>query len=328
MSLTWRQLGDELRRTDLLVSATGEAGALTALTSDSRTVVPGAVYVAVRGSQADGHRFVPEAVRRGAAAVVVEDAQRAGVPELVVGDGRRAAIVLARAWHGDPGRRLRLVGITGTNGKTTTTALLRHLLNVRGTAGSIGTIGAIDGEGAPVPSTAGSLTTPGPIDLQGTLAGLLARGVTDVVMEASSHSLDQGRLDGLTFAAGVFTNVTRDHLDYHGTMAAYLAAKLKLAGTLGATGVEVVCADDDAWHALPRGARRLTFGLRPEADVRACDLVLEARGSRFTLAGRFGSAPLTLPILGDFNVANALAAAAGAVALGLPPAEVADRLGS
>ncbi|HEU5171064.1 MAG TPA: UDP-N-acetylmuramyl-tripeptide synthetase, partial [Gemmatimonadales bacterium] len=126
----------------------------------------------------------------------------------------------------------------------------------------------------------------------------------------------------------VFTNVTRDHLDYHGTMAAYLAAKLKLAGMLGATGVVVVGADEDAWRALPRGGRRLTFGLRPEADVRGCDLVLEARGSRFTLAGRFGSAPVTLPILGDFNVANALAAAAGAVALGLPPAEVADRLGS
>jgi UDP-N-acetylmuramoyl-L-alanyl-D-glutamate--2,6-diaminopimelate ligase len=327
VSLGWRQLLDELRRAGLLVSATDGSPAISALTSDSRAVVPGAIYVAVRGSQADGHRFVADAVRRGAVAVVAEsEVEDAPVPQAIVRDGRRAALALGAAWFDHPARKLRIVGVTGTNGKTTTTALLRHLLNGRGTAGSIGTIGALDGSGASVTSTAGSLTTPGPIDLQATLAALAARDVTDIAMEASSHSLDQGRLDGLTLAAGVFTNVTRDHLDYHGTMEAYLAAKLKLSTLLGTTGVEVVNLDDDAWAALAGGGRRVTFGVDPAADLRATDLTLDAGGSRFILAGRFGTAGVMLPLLGDFNVSNALAASACALALGEPFPEVVGRL--
>jgi UDP-N-acetylmuramoyl-L-alanyl-D-glutamate--2,6-diaminopimelate ligase len=288
MSLDWPQLLAELKRTGLLVSAGNGAPTLSSVTSDSRAVTPGAVYVAVRGSQADGHRFVPDAVQRGAAAVVVEtEMLNLNVPQAVVRDGRRAAIALGAAWFDHPGRKLRISGVTGTNGKTTTTALLRHLLNAQGTAGSIGTIGAIDGAGDSVASTAGALTTPGPIDLQATLATLVARGVTDVVMEASSHSLDQGRLDGLVLAAGIFTNVTRDHLDYHGTMEAYVAAKLKLSTLLGTTGVEVVNLDDDVWAALPSRGRRVTFGLHPTADVRATEVTLDAGGSRFVLTGRF-----------------------------------------
>lgn len=329
MSLDWQQLLAELKRTGLLVSAGNGAPVptLSSVTSDSRTVAPGAVYVAVRGSQADGHRFIPDAVQRGAAALVVEtEMQNVNVPQAVVRDGRRAAIALGAAWFDYPGRKLRISGVTGTNGKTTTTALLRHLLNAGGTAGSIGTIGAVDGAGENVASTAGSLTTPGPIDLQATLASLAARGVTDVVMEASSHSLDQGRLDGLVLAAGIFTNVTRDHLDYHGTMEAYVAAKLKLSTLLGTTGVEVVNLDDDVWAALPSRGRRVTFGLHPTADVRATEVTLDAGGSRFVLTGRFGSEPVALPLLGDFNVSNALAASTCALALGVPLLTVATRL--
>src|SRR5574337_467156 len=230
MSATTAQLLDALRRDDLLLEAPVPIKEVTGLTTDSRQVERGMLYLAVRGSQTDGHRFVPEAVRRGAAAVVVEAPQEDAEPDLVVRDGRRAAIAAARCWFGDPARSLVLVGVTGTNGKTTTTTLVRHLLNLEGRAASVGTLGAFDGEGRAVPSTAGSLTTPGPVDLQATLAALRDRGVTQVAMEASSHSLDQGRLDGLTFQAAVFTNLTRDHLDYHGTMAAYLAAKLRLSG--------------------------------------------------------------------------------------------------
>lgn len=218
MALSWFELLDELRRSDLLISAPPAGPAPAGVSMDSRTITPGVVYVAVRGSQADGHRFVADAVKRGAPAVVVEGPQQAGVPEIVVRDGRRAALALGQAWYGHPGRRLTLIGVTGTNGKTTTTGLIRHLFNTDGGAGSIGTLGAFDGAGRVVESTAGSLTTPGPIDLQATLAALVASGSTHVAMEASSHSLDQGRLDGLAFAAGVFTNLTRDHLDYHGTM--------------------------------------------------------------------------------------------------------------
>jgi UDP-N-acetylmuramoyl-L-alanyl-D-glutamate--2,6-diaminopimelate ligase len=326
VSLTWAEIETELRRADLLVESAGAPGALAGLTTDSRSVIPGSVYLALRGAQADGHRFVPEAVARGAAAVVVESPQKSGVPEMLVRDGRRAAVVLAAAWYAHPARRVRIVGITGTHGQTTTAALIRHLLNAGGTAGSIGTIGAVDGAGRPVTSTAGTLTTPGPVDLQATLAALAARGVTDIAMEASSHSLEQGRLEGLTLAAGVFTNFTRDHLDYHRTMEAYLAAKLKLAGLIGVSGTEVVSADDPAWNALGPPRRRVTFGLHPDADVRACDVQLDAGGSHFTLSGKFGQAHARLPVLGDFNVANALAAAACAMALGESLAEVVHRL--
>ncbi|HET8649191.1 MAG TPA: Mur ligase domain-containing protein, partial [Gemmatimonadales bacterium] len=167
---TWTALADALRRTDLLIEADPAPPTLTGLSSDSRSVQQGEMYLAVRGSQFDGHRFAADAVARGASALMVETRQALPVPQMVVRDGKRAANLLARTWYGDPGSRLTLAGVTGTNGKTTTTALIRHLLNGTGTAGSIGTLGAFDGSGNPVTSTAGSLTTPGPVDLQATLA--------------------------------------------------------------------------------------------------------------------------------------------------------------
>lgn len=326
MPLTWAAILAELRRADLLSSTPDGGAELTGLSVDSRTIQRQMLYLAVRGSQADGHRFIPDAVRRGAAAVLVESAQNSGVPEIVVRDSQQAALLLASSWYGHPSRSLTLVGVTGTNGKTTTTGLIRHLLNENAAAGSIGTLGAFDGRGDAIPSTAGSLTTPGPIDLQATLASMRERGVTHVVMEASSHSLDQRRLDGLTFAAGVFTNLTRDHLDYHGTMEAYLSSKLRLSSLLGLTGIEIVNLDDDTWLAMPLRSPRVTFGLHRAADVRATGLTLDAAGSRFQLGGRFGSAEVTLPLLGDFNVANALAAAATGLALGLRLETVSQRL--
>jgi UDP-N-acetylmuramoyl-L-alanyl-D-glutamate--2,6-diaminopimelate ligase len=319
---------DALKREDNLVSAPAAVPELSGIGVDSRSISPGTLYVAVRGSQVDGHRYIADAVRRGASAVVVEQPQSAGVPEIVVRDGRRAAIALGAAWYGYPARQLTLLGVTGTNGKTTTTGLVKHLFNEHGTAGSIGTLGAFDGLNRPIESTAGSLTTPGPVDLQATLAELVSRGTTHVAMEASSHSLDQGRLDGLMFAAGIFTNLTRDHLDYHGTMEAYLAAKLKLTALLGPTGLEVVNLDDGAWQALPARAPRVTFGVHPAADVRASGIVLDASGSRFELSGRFGVMEASIPLLGDFNVANALAAAACALGLERSLADVVDRLAS
>ena len=324
--LSWSQVIHELGRADLLSNAPTAGPEPRALSVDSRSIERGTFYIAVRGSQADGHRFVADAVGRGASAIIVETPQKSGVPEIVVRDSRRAALVLGAGWYGHPGRSLTLIGVTGTNGKTTTTGLIRHLLNRNQSAGSIGTLGAFDGADQAVPSTAGSLTTPGPIDLQATLAALQGRGVTHVAMETSSHSLDQGRLDGLSFAAGVFTNLTRDHLDYHGTMEAYLGSKLRLADLLRPSGVEVVNLDDAAWRALPSRNRRITFGLHPAADVRATQISLHASGSCFLLTGRFGSSEVLLPLLGDFNVSNALAAAATALGLELSLQEVVDRL--
>jgi UDP-N-acetylmuramoyl-L-alanyl-D-glutamate--2,6-diaminopimelate ligase len=326
MPLSWGEVLDELRRNDLLLSASAGTPALLGLGVDSRSITPGMLYLAVRGSQADGHRFVADAVKLGATAVLVETAQNSSVPEILVRDSRRAALVLGAAWYGHPGRCLTLIGVTGTNGKTTTTGLIRHLFNEHESAGTIGTLGAFDGRDEPISSTAGSLTTPGPIDLQATLASMVQRGVTHVAMEASSHSLDQGRLDGLSFAAGVFTNLTRDHLDYHGTMEAYLASKLRLSALLGLRGIEVVNLDEDVWTSMPSRTPRLTFGSHHAADVRASEIVLDASGSRFRLNGKFGSAEASLPLLGDFNVANALAAAATALGLGLGLADVVGRL--
>ncbi len=201
MTPTPQALVDALRRADLLAGAPGRLPPLTGIGVDSRGVQPGMLYVAVRGSQADGHRFIADAVRRGAAAVVVEQAQASGVPEILVRDGRLAALTLGAAWYDYPARKLTLVGVTGTNGKTTTAGLLKHLFNSGGTAGASGLSGR--STVAAIPSSPpGTLTTPGPIDLQATLAELVRRGTTHVAMEASSHSLDQGRLDGLTFAAG------------------------------------------------------------------------------------------------------------------------------
>src|SRR3954469_13340619 len=172
MALTWNAILGELRRADLLTAVAGNPVEVSGIGVDSRTIERGMLYLAVRGSQSDGHRFVGQAVSRGAAAVVVESPQQSGVPEIVVSDGRRSALVLGTAWYGHPARCLNLIGVTGTNGKTTTTGLIRHLLNRNQCAGSIGTLGAFDGADQPVASTAGSLTTPGPIDLQATLAAL------------------------------------------------------------------------------------------------------------------------------------------------------------
>jgi UDP-N-acetylmuramoyl-L-alanyl-D-glutamate--2,6-diaminopimelate ligase len=218
--------------------------------------------------------------------------------------------------------------ITGTNGKTTTTALVRHLLDTGHDAGSIGTLGAFDGTGAAVASTAGSLTTPGPVDLQATLRGLVDRGVKWVAMEASSHALDQHRLDAMSFVAGVFTNLTRDHLDYHETMENYRSAKLRLGELVRQDGVLAVNAGDPAWDTLSNDPRTVTWGTVAGADVRVTDTHVLASGSHFVLDGRFGRAEVRLPLPGDFNIANAAAAATVALGLGRPIDEVAARLTS
>jgi UDP-N-acetylmuramoyl-L-alanyl-D-glutamate--2,6-diaminopimelate ligase len=203
-----RSLLDVLRREDLLVAAPADLPALTGVGVDSRSVSPGMLYVAMRGSQTDGHRYIAEAVRRGAAAVVVEQSQPAGVPEVVVRDGRRAALALGAAWYDYPARRLTLLGVTGTNGKTTTTGLLKHLYNDRGTAGSLGTLGAFDGRDEPIVSTAGSLTTPGSVDLQATLAELVARGTTHVAMEASASMVSSSQRASLPTSPATISTIT------------------------------------------------------------------------------------------------------------------------
>jgi UDP-N-acetylmuramoyl-L-alanyl-D-glutamate--2,6-diaminopimelate ligase len=286
------------------------------------------LFCAVRGAVQDGHAFIAEAAARGAAAAVVEIPQAAALPQIQVRDGRRAAAVAAETWYGRPAAKLELVGVTGTNGKTTSVTLARHVLSALWPMGSIGTLGAFDPAGAPVESEAGNLTTPGPIDLQATLAALVERGARGAAMEASSHSLDQGRVDGLVFRAAIFTNLTRDHLDYHKTFAQYFRAKAKLLGYLAPDGLEVVNADDPAWKKLRTvpGHRRITFAEREKADVSARNVIESPTGTRFDLVGPLERAPVALPLLGHFNVANALGVAACAVGLGLAVEDVARLL--
>lgn len=326
--MTLHELVRVLLAHDLVVVAPEADADLSAIAVDSRQVTPGTLFIAVRGSVVDGHAFVAKAVAAGAAAIVAEQDTGLEIPTVVVRDGQRAARLLAETWYRQPAAALQLVGVTGTNGKTTTTAQVRHLLNADSDAGSIGTLGAFDGAGRAVPSTAGSLTTPGPLDLQATLRALVDSGVRRVAMETSSHALDQGRLDGLTFAAGIFTNLTRDHLDYHQTMEQYLAAKRRLADLVRADGVLAVNADDPAWEGLRSDPRAIAWGMAADAAVRVEDVMSVAAGSRFTISGRFGRAEVSIPFPGDFNVANAVGAATAALGLGVPLATVVERLAS
>lgn len=312
----------------LLVGTSGELPTTIAdLADDSRRVSPAVGFVAVRGHALDGHDWLDAAAAAGATLAIVEDATRTSLPHIIVRDGRRAAAVAAAAFHGWPARELSIVGVTGTNGKTTTVGLLRHLFDQPGrAAASIGTLGVLVGSaGEPMPGGSG-LTTPGPVELQRVLRQLVDRGVRTVAMEVSSHSLDQRRVDGIAFDAAVFTNLTRDHLDYHGTMDAYRTAKLRLVGLLARDGVALFNADDAAWRGVTHAPRMWTFGVDSPADVMARDVVFSSAGSRFLLVAPTGAVPVALPLIGDFNVANALSAASAALALGVPLAEVATRL--
>ncbi|MFN9423809.1 UDP-N-acetylmuramoyl-L-alanyl-D-glutamate--2,6-diaminopimelate ligase [Gemmatimonas sp.] len=327
-------LVDTLREAGLLVGTSPLLPeVLHDLVDDSRRVTPGAAFVAVRGAAQDGHAWLAAAQAAGATLALAEDAAAAAavsLPALIVRDGRRAAALAAAAFHGFPARALTLVGVTGTNGKTTTVGLLRHLLDdPHQPAASIGTLGVLLGSrGESMPGGQG-LTTPGPVELQRVLRALVDRGIRAVAMETSSHALDQRRVDGLAFAAAVFTNLTRDHLDYHGTMEAYRAAKLRLVGLLSADGVAAFNIDDPSWRGITSAPRTVTFSVHdPGADVTARDIRYHAGGSRFLLVTPTGAHPVSLPLIGDFNIANALGAAAAALAVGAPVARVAERLSS
>jgi len=323
-----------LTAANLLVEVRGgEAlpATVTSVEDDSRRVRHGGLFIAVRGSSADGHEFIEPARVAGAAAIIVEDPRRAagGGPAIVVRDGRRAAAVAAAAAFDFPARSLQLVGITGTNGKTTTAHILRHLLDrPRARAASIGTVGVLIGsEGKPAGSDAG-LTTPGPVELQRILRALVDAGVGPVAMEVSSHALDQRRVDGLTFSAAVYTNLSRDHLDYHRTMEAYFQAKARLCSYIAPHGTVIVNGDDPAWRALSIDRRRVTYSVRVAAEVHAKDMRHTAEGSDWTLAVGGDQRAVQLPLIGDFNVSNALAAAAAAYALGVGVDTVTQRLAS
>lgn len=292
---------------------------------DSRDVEPGDLFCAIPGTAFDGHDFVGAAAAAGAAAAVVEREVDAGIPLLVVDDARAVAAHLAGLAAGDPATRLRIVGVTGTNGKTTTTLVLRHLLGSLGPAAALGTLGLVRPDGTTSPR--GRMTTPAPMQLNADFSKAVADGARWFAMEVSSHALAQHRVDGVEFAAAVFTNLSREHLDYHPDMASYKAAKLRFLDHLAADGVAVINADDPAWDVSEFDrVRTVRFGLGSDADVRAVDIRHSAAGSRWRLVAPEGEVEVRLPLLGDFNVSNALAAASAAYALGVSLEQVARRL--
>ncbi len=298
------------------------------LACDSRRVRPGSVFFALPGQRADGHDFVGDAVGRGAAAVVVERpvAVPAGTACVRVPSARRAMAHAAAVYFGRPSRSLVLVGVTGTNGKTTVTYLLEAIFGAAGHAcGVIGTISRrYRGRELPAP-----LTTPESLEIEELLAEMAGAGVGFVAMEVSSHALDLHRAHGLDFDAAVFTNLSRDHLDYHGDMEAYFRSKARLftaclTASVKARPVAVVNADDPRGLELARltrdaGLAALTYGRSSRWDVHPVRLDSDVDGLRGTLACAGQEIGFSSPLMGEINLENILAAAATAWALGAPP---------
>jgi len=293
---------------------------------DSRAVQRGDLFVAMRGTAQDGHAFVTAALDRGAAAVVLEDDAAAPDPlfmhhhavKVVVPDARTALAVMAANIHGRPGDALKLVAVTGTNGKTTTTHLVRAMLEAGGErSGLVGTIAHSTG-GAAVAATH---TTPESLELHGLLAAMVRSRCTAAVMEVSSHALAMERVHGLVFAAAAFTNLTQDHLDYHGSMEEYFRAKKKLFDMLPRGSVAVTNAEDAYGAAIvvDTPARRLSYAVDRPADAVAREVRMDVRGTRFTIEGPDGGAAVETRLIGGFNVRNILAAWTLAAGLGVPP---------
>jgi UDP-N-acetylmuramoyl-L-alanyl-D-glutamate--2,6-diaminopimelate ligase len=299
------------------------------VTVDSRRVREGFLFCAVAGTGGDGHRYLPDVHARGAVAATVERRDpELPLMQVEVGDGRLAAAHAAADLYGDPWEELVLVGITGTNGKTTSAAILRHLLSRRGPAASVGTLGVVGPDGRVIPGTEG-LTTPGPVEAAEWLRRLVDEGVRGVGMEVSSHALHQARVAAARFDSAIFTNLTREHLDYHRTMEEYRAAKLRLLELLKPDGVAALNADDPAWEGVeaPRG-RTVRFGVKRTAEVRAEEVVAGPEGMEWTLCTPDGARRVRLPLFGGYNVANALGVAAALWGLGWPLEEVAAGLES
>ncbi len=294
---------------------------VAALAFDNRQVTPGTLFFCVPGFTRDGHDFAGDAVARGAVALVVQRPLNAGVPEVLVADVRAAMAGAAARFHGDPSASLRVVGITGTNGKTTTAFLVRALLeaaNIR--CGLLGTVKSVIG-GREQPTVR---TTPEAIQLQAWLAAMREAGDAACAMEVSSHALELHRADGVRFACAVFTNLTQDHLDFHSSMEDYFEAKRRLFAEL-APSARVVNADDPYGRRLAAefpGA--VTYGIDRDADYRATETEITLAGSRFTLRSPDGDVRLTCALPGRFNVSNVLAAVAACRALGVPLEDLAS----
>jgi UDP-N-acetylmuramoyl-L-alanyl-D-glutamate--2,6-diaminopimelate ligase len=316
---------------DVRVVSGGGSVRICDLTEDSRTVVPGSLFVARSGTKADGKAFLEQALGAGAVAVLTDDAGLSvpagfDVPVAYSADVERACGLMAERFYGSPGSKLKLVGVTGTNGKTTTTYLVWQLLNGAGTrCGLIGTVVVDDGvEVAPA-----HMTTPPAIEISRTLSMMVEGGCQAAALEVSSHALDQKRADALPFAAAVFTNLTGDHLDYHKTMEEYAAAKARLFESLAPGAAAIVNAMDAASARMVRDCKAniLRCGVGVGNFDCAAEILDESTaGMQLKLTGPWGSVQEMVPLIGRYNAMNVLQAVAACHVLGLPAREIARRL--
>jgi UDP-N-acetylmuramoyl-L-alanyl-D-glutamate--2,6-diaminopimelate ligase len=307
--------------------------AVNTIVIDSRRATPGCLFFALPGLRSDGNLFIDEAIARGAVAVVTTEPRQlvpARVTFLQVAHPRAVLADVARRFFKAPDEALELIGITGTNGKSTVTHVLKHLLSATERVGLIGTI-TYDLGLRSVPSYK---TTPESVDLYGMLAQMREADCRAAVMEVSSHGIDQLRVRGMRFAAVAFTNLTRDHLDYHHTLDEYFSVKSRLfTGSTALVPRDAAVNIDDPRGVellalLPAGVRGISYGATPGADLRATGVETRFDGTRFRLEWPGGSAAVETPMLGDFNVSNLLCAFAVAFGLGRDPARLVPRLAS
>jgi len=296
---------------------------ITSLCYDSRRAAAGSLFFALAGEKADGSAFALNAVSRGAAAIVSESAiDGCPVPVARVPDARAAMAGVACVFHGNPSAKLRAVAVTGTNGKTTTTFLVKHICDAAMLrCGLIGTVACVVGD----ESFPASRTTPESIDVQDLLARMVDAGNRAVAMEVSSHAIVQQRVRGIAWDAAIFTNLTQDHLDYHKTMDAYFEAKASLFESVFAQtsrrGKSIINLDDRYGsiliERLPKVAKPITYGVSASAAFRASSITFDANGARYQLTAQGRQYLVRLPLIGMFNVYNSLAATAAAFALGI-----------
>jgi UDP-N-acetylmuramoyl-L-alanyl-D-glutamate--2,6-diaminopimelate ligase len=288
---------------------------------DSRKVKPGSLFVAVRGFHSDGHQFISQAIKQGASAIVAEKQVGPPVPAdtplLIVDDSRRALALIANAFFGHPSRRLKLIGITGTNGKTTTTHLVKSIIEAAGhAAGLIGTIDYRVGDKVyPAPNT-----TPESLELQRLLSEMVGLGASHCVMEVSSHALALNRIEGCEFVAAGFTNLTQDHLDFHENMDAYFQAKLRLFTGLTPEAWAIINSDDERGVEIVRKtrARIITTGYGELANVRPVGTIRHnINGLMFDAASPAGTIPVESSLVGRYNIYNILTAIGIGTALGI-----------
>ena len=324
--MTWAELHGALRgrgliRADDALRAEAAVGTVTGIAYDSRTVAPGQVFVALKGQHTDGTSFARQAIERGAAAVVSEQAAPPDVhiPWAIVEDARRALAVLATTFHRHPSREMRVVGITGTNGKTTTAYLLAAIFEAAGVrCGLLGTVAYRVGPGAEGLREA-ARTTPEAPDVQALLREMVDRGCGACAMEVSSHALSLSRVDGMIFAAAVFTNLTRDHLDFHADMDDYFRAKRRLFEMLPREAPSLVNLDDPRGPSLlDAGGRPVTYSISRPADVTPGPLSFSLEGLDFDVRTPRGTVHVRSKLVGRPNVYNILAAVSTAVVLDLP----------